>query len=168
MDLFASATKKQLLECAARLGLKGVSKLSREDLAGRIQVAFAGLAAGTAGGDEALPAPAGTAAPVNGGGPHGGGSFPQKFDLGRTKESEAMPKDIPWGYGYDRITAMPVDPVRLYVYWELTDDAIRGARTDLGAAGDRAWLNVRVYDITGRLFDGTNAHSYFDHRVERH
>ena len=25
-------------------------------------------------------------------------------------------------------------------------------------------MNLRVYDITGRLFDGTNAHSYFDHR----
>ena len=43
-DLFANATKKQLLDCAARLGLKGVSKLSREDLAGRIEVAFAWLA----------------------------------------------------------------------------------------------------------------------------
>ena len=42
-DLFARATKKQLLDCAARLGLTGVSKLSREDLAGRIEVAVAGL-----------------------------------------------------------------------------------------------------------------------------
>ena len=32
-DLFARATKKQLLDCAAALGMKGVSKLSREDLA---------------------------------------------------------------------------------------------------------------------------------------
>ena len=79
-----------------------------------------------------------------------------------------MPKDIPWGYGHDRITAMAVDPMRLYVYWEATDSAIAAARAGLGAAGERAWLNVRVYDITGRLFDGTNAHSYFDHRVERH
>src|SRR5262245_55986209 len=168
VDLFASATKKQLLDCAARLGLKGVSKLSREDLAGRIQVAFAGLAANTAGGDQPGPESVDTTAPVNGGGPQGGGMLPQKFDLGPTKESEAMPRDIPWGYGYDRITAMAVDPARLYVYWELTDDAIAGARAGLGGAGDRAWLNVRVYDITGRLFDGTNAHSYFDHRVERH
>ena len=79
-----------------------------------------------------------------------------------------MPTDIPWGYGYDRVTAMPVDPLRLYVYWEVTDNAIAAARAGLGPAGERAWLNVRVYDITGRLFDGTNAHSYFDHRVERH
>ena len=42
------------------------------------------------------------------------------------------------------------------------------ARAGLGAAGAGAWLNLRVYDITGRLFDGTNAHTYFDHRVERH
>ena len=164
-DLFATATKKQLLDCAARLGLTGVSKLSREDLAGRIEVAFAGLAGlpPTAPGDHDVVEPSGATPPAN-----GGGSFPQKFDLGPTPDGEAMPKDIPWGYGNDRITAMAVDPARLYVYWEATDSAIAAARAGLGPAGDRAWLNVRVYDITGRLFDGTNAHSYFDHRVERH
>jgi hypothetical protein len=165
-DLFARATKKQLLDCAARLGLTGVSKLSRDDLAGRIEVAIAGLRA-----PDSRAAPevvevgtpdAGATPPLN-----GGGSFPQKFDLGR-QDVVPMPKDIPWGYGYDRITAMAVDPMRLYVYWEATDGAIAAARAGLGAAGERAWLNVRVYDITGRLFDGTNAHSYFDHRVERH
>lgn len=163
-ELFAHATKKQLLDCAARLGIKGVSKLSREDLAGRIEVAFTGLS-GTpvAPGDHDVIEPAGSAAPLN-----GGGAFAHKFDLGPTADAEPMPKDIPWGYGYDRVTAMAVDPMRLYVYWEVTDSAIAAARAGLGAAGERAWLNVRVYDITGRLFDGTNAHSYFDHRVERH
>jgi len=163
-DLFAQATKKQLLDCAARLGLKGVAKLSREDLAGRIEVAFAGLAglppAPT--GDHAVIEPSGATTPVN------GGTFPPKFDLGPDQEVEPMPQDIPWGYGFDRVTAMAVDPARLYVYWEVTDDAIATARRNLGAAGERAWLNLRVYDITGRLFDGTNAHSYFDHRLERH
>ena len=168
VDLLAGATKKQLLECAARLGLKGVSKLSREDLVSRIQVAFAGLPGITTVGDEPVLEPAGETPPGNGGAPQGGGSFPQKFDLGPSSEGEPMPTDIPWGYGYDRITAMAVDPARLYVYWEITDAAIAAARAGLGAAGERAWLNVRVYDITGRLFDGTNAHSYFDHHVERH
>ena len=162
-DLFAHATKKQLLDCAARLGLTGVSKLSRDDLAGRIQVAYAGLRTAAAG-EAALDVPdAGT----NGAGPlNGGGAF-HKFDLGPSVDAEPMPKDIPWGYGTDRITAMVVDPLRLYVYWEATDESIATARAGLGAAGARAWLNVRVYDITGRLFDGTNAHGYFDHRVER-
>src|SRR5262245_19760224 len=104
-DLFARATKKQLLDCAARLGLKGVSKLSRDDLAGRIQVAFAGLQATpvTGGGADgaAFEAPSSAATPPL----NGGGSFPQKFDLG-SPDAQPMPKDIPWGYGYDRITAM--------------------------------------------------------------
>jgi hypothetical protein len=163
-DLFAGASKKQLLDCAARLGLKGVSKLSREDLAGRIQVAFAGLTGvSPAAAGAPVIEPAATPPPVN-----GGGAPTHKFDLGPSPDIEPMPKDIPWGYGYDRITAMAVDPLRLYAYWEATDGAIATARTGLGAGGERAWLNVRVYDITGRLFDGTNAHSYFDHRVERH
>jgi hypothetical protein len=63
---------------------------------------------------------------------------------------------------------MVIDPERLYVYWEVTDDAVAAARSGLGPAGTNAWLNLRVYDISGRLFDGTNAHSYFDHRIERH
>ena len=148
-QLFARATRKQLLDCAKRLGLQGVSALTKEELAGRVHVAFEGIRP--------------VAAPTN-----GGGSATHKFDLGPTRETEAMPQDIPWGYGQDRVTAMVIDPDRLYVYWEVTDDAITAARAGLGPAGANAWLNVRVYDITGRLFDGTNAHSYFDHRIERH
>src|SRR5262245_61624819 len=101
-DLFARATKKQLLDCAARLGLKGVSKLSREDLAGRIEVAIAGLRPPGAGGPPDVESVDGAGAQAGNG---GAGSFPQKFDLGRG-DDEPMPKDIPWGYGYDRITAM--------------------------------------------------------------
>jgi hypothetical protein len=77
------------------------------------------------------------------------------------------PEHIPWGYGHDRLTAMVVDPNRLYVYWEATDQAIEKARQGLGAGGKDAWLSLRVYDITGRIFDGTNAHGYFDIKVDR-
>jgi len=98
-----------------------------------------------------------------------------RIDKGRvTPPSDAdqeprapRPEHIPWGYGHDRITAMVVDPNRLYVYWELTDQAIETVRPGLGAGGKDAWLSLRVYDITGRIFDGTNAHSYFDIKVDR-
>src|SRR5215475_14537435 len=74
-ELFAHATKKQLLDCAARLGIKGVSKLSREDLAGPIEVAFSGLdGTAVAPGDHDVIEPAGATPPSN-----GAGSFPQKF-----------------------------------------------------------------------------------------
>jgi hypothetical protein len=77
------------------------------------------------------------------------------------------PEHIPWGYGRDRVTAAAVDPDRLYVYWEATDEGIALARAALGPAGPGAWLVVRVSDVTGVLFDGTNAHRSFDHRVGR-
>jgi hypothetical protein len=101
--------------------------------------------------------------------PHdGAGLFPQKFDLGPGGDNEPLPANIPWGYDVDRITAMVVDPERLFVYWEVTDAAIAAARVALGRGGPGAWLNVRVYDVTNRLFDGTNAHGTFDHKLERH
>jgi hypothetical protein len=62
---------------------------------------------------------------------------------------------------------MVVDPNRLYLYWELTDPAIDKARQGLGPGGKDAWLCLRIYDTTGRIFDGTNAHSYFDIKVDR-
>jgi len=76
------------------------------------------------------------------------------------------PRYIPWSYGKDRVRALAVDPDRLYVYWEVTDEARERARGGLGPGGATAWLNLRLYDTTGRLFDGTNAHSYSDHRIE--
>jgi len=74
---------------------------------------------------------------------------------------------IPWGYGRDLIKAMVVDPNRLYLYWEVTDPGIAKARQGLGPGGKDAWLSLRIYDTTGRIFDGTNAHGYIDIKVER-
>jgi hypothetical protein len=89
-----------------------------------------------------------------------------KFDLG-PGYAAAPPEHIPWSYGRDRITAMVVDPFTLYCYWEVSDEAISAGRAGLGRGGAEAWLNLRVYDVTGRIFDGTNAHQYADYRVAR-
>src|SRR4029079_3760988 len=93
-DLFSQATKKQLLDCAARLGLKGVSKLSREDLAGRIEVAFAGLAGlpPAATGDHAVVEPSGATPPA-----HGGGALPQTLALAPHPHRRGDAQRIPRG-----------------------------------------------------------------------
>jgi hypothetical protein len=182
-EMFRRCSRDQLLECARRLGLSKVTRLTKEALARRVHQAF-----------DKLPRPAVRAADAaakrkvttavtragsNGTHAKGGApsadpapdvfsSFPSKFDLGPGTEQAEPQRNIPWGYGQDRVTAMVVDPERMFVYWEVTDEAIARARRDLGRGGDGAWLNLRVYDVTGRLFDGTNAHSYFDHKVERH
>ncbi|MES1165511.1 MAG: hypothetical protein ABUR63_07135, partial [Verrucomicrobiota bacterium] len=172
-ELFQQATRKQLLDCAQTLGLTGVSKLVKEELAGRVKVAFDGLRAAIARSesepapsrkaDAAAPAadmktdgrtegrypsipvtaPGGNAevrppAPVN-----GPTALPSKFDLGPQAETEPMPANIPWGYDQNRVTAMVVDPERLYVYWEVTDDGFVTARKSLGRGGESAWLNLR-------------------------
>jgi hypothetical protein len=76
-------------------------------------------------------------------------------------------RQIPWGYGRDRVTAIAVDPDRLFVYWEVRDESIDAARERLGPAGARAALALRVYDTSGRIFDGDNAHAYFDQDIQR-
>jgi hypothetical protein len=188
-------TQRELLDVAKLLGLSKVSRLKKEALLARVWEVLAksvGVDAGvalphangqTARGDWDGPAKARTpvAAPASVPPPP---PSPQemresrpgsahKFDVGEgaepdlaalRAESEAS---IPWGYGRDRITAMPVDPDRLYAYWEVTDDAIARARTGLGAGGDTAYLCLRLYDITGRIFDGTNAHVYSDVGIDR-
>jgi hypothetical protein len=86
------------------------------------------------------------------------GGVPPSIDAG----------DLPWAYGEDRITALVRDPDSAYLYWEITDGGMTAARERLGPAGEHGWINLRVYDTTGRDFNGTNANDYFDIRVERH
>jgi hypothetical protein len=151
-----ACSRDQLLTFARQLGISGVTKLAKDPLAGRVAAALDALRTPVAGG-EAAEVSETTTGPL----------IPSKFDLGPEVTDAPMPQNIPWGYGYDRVTAMAVNPLRLFVYWEVTDAAIEAARKNLGAGGADAWLCLRVYDITGRLFDGTNAHSYFDEGVDR-
>jgi hypothetical protein len=94
-----------------------------------------------------------------------------KFELGphawtQTLDARERAQTIPWGYGRDRVTAMAVDPERLFVYWEVTDEAIAASRARL--SGDNSGtLVLRVHDVTGLLFDGDNAHHSFDLEIGR-
>ncbi len=140
-------TRRVLLECARCVGLAGIHRLTKAALARRVQQEL-----------ERLAALAGPPEPAD---------APHKFDLGSTSAGAHKQEDIPWGYGQDRVTAMAIDPERLYVYWEVTDQRLDQARPALGPGGRDAWLNLRVYDVTSRIFDGTNAHHYSDHAVSR-
>jgi hypothetical protein len=168
-------TQRQLFECAKRLQLKGVSKLGKDELAVRVAGDFAARLSPVgqepaarkstktpAGGN--LSAVVEKEAPAASDGADS--AWSHKFEV-REHSKDESPGTIPWSYAYERVTGMAVDPDRLFVYWEVTDDAIERARAGLGKGGQDAWLNLRIYDTTDRIFDGTNAHSYFDHRVER-
>ncbi len=62
---------------------------------------------------------------------------------------------------------MAVDPRELYVYAEITDQGLEQGRRALGAEGENAHLVLRVHDVTGRIFDGTNSHGFSEMEVDR-
>lgn len=179
LEVLLRRTREELGEAARKLGLAGVGRLRKEDLARRIHAALKKAApragkASPAPAKKARPAPAARRAPKAPARPRKKREEPEpetgarsKFDLGG-RVPEPRSEHIPWGYGQDRITILPVDPRRLFAYWEVRDESIEAARQALGRGGRDAWLNLRVYDITGRIFDGTNAHGYFDVKVDRH
>lgn len=117
--------------------------------------------------EAGAPASTAAAAPAEDHGPEQDPTSAAKLDLGPAGRTETHVAQIPWGYGQDRVTAAAVDPDRLYAWWEVTDVAIELARQRLGSKGAHADLALRVFDTTGLIFDGTNAHSWFDHRIDR-
>jgi hypothetical protein len=75
-----------------------------------------------------------------------------KFDVGiPTKDLSAkVPKDLPTGYGKDRIVVMVRDPYWLHSYWELTRHAIQRAEAALGQEWHASKPILRLLDVTSQ------------------
>ncbi len=80
-----------------------------------------------------------------------------KFDVGvPTKDLSAkVPRDLPAGYGKDRIVIMVRDPFWLHCYWELTRHAIQRAEAALGQEWHTAKPILRLLDVSSH--DTTSA-----------
>lgn len=63
----------------------------------------------------------------------------------------AFQEDLPQRYGRDTLVLQVRDPRWLHSYWELGD-----------AASHHDRLILRVYDVSLIIFNGNNAHSFFD------
>jgi hypothetical protein len=143
-------TRIKLLDLAKRAGLRGYSHLSKAALIQALGALTPRETPGAAPAPEtprpstALEAPPPTA----------------PTDV-RLNNEPALPAR----YGVTELVALPVDPVMVYLYWELTPDAIHTARRSLGAAWNGAVQALRGYDVAWIEFDGTNAHRQFDIEV---
>jgi hypothetical protein len=75
-----------------------------------------------------------------------------KFDVGvPTKDLSAkVPRDLPTGYGKDRIVVMVRDPYWLHAYWELTRHAVQRAEAALGQDWHGAKPILRLLDVTSQ------------------
>ncbi len=78
-----------------------------------------------------------------------------KFDIGTphvgvpTRDlSSRLPRDLPSGYGKDRIIVMVRDPYWLHAYWELTRGAITRAEAALGQEWHAARPILRILDVS--------------------
>jgi hypothetical protein len=81
-----------------------------------------------------------------------------KFDVGiPTKDLSAkVPKNLPAGYGKDRIVVMVRDPYWLHCYWELTRHAIQRAEAALGQEWHGARPILRVLDVSSHDITSTS------------
>src|SRR5207302_6589182 len=73
-----------------------------------------------------------------------------KFDVGVPPKdlSAKVPKDLPGGYGKDRIVVMVRDPYWLHAYWEVTRQAVSRAEAALGQEWHGAKPILRLLDVT--------------------
>src|SRR5438067_2077036 len=73
-----------------------------------------------------------------------------KFDVGApTKDLSAkLPRDLPSGYGKDRVVVMVRDPYWLHAYWELTHQSIQRAEAALGQDWHGAKPILRLLDVS--------------------
>lgn len=70
---------------------------------------------------------------------------------------------LPDSYGKTRIVLQIRDPYWGHVYWEIGPETRSELRTRLGEAGyAKAVYLLRIYDVTGRAFNGSNAAGYQD------
>src|SRR5262249_39399436 len=73
-----------------------------------------------------------------------------KYNVGMPHVSLAgrTPKDLPTGYGKDRIVVMVRDPYWLHCYWELTRHAVQRAEAALGQEWHSSKPILRLLDVT--------------------
>jgi hypothetical protein len=73
-----------------------------------------------------------------------------KYEVGAPTQdlSAKVPRDLPAGYGKDRIVVMVRDPYWLHCYWELTRHAIQRAEAALGQEWHTAKPILRLLDVS--------------------
>jgi hypothetical protein len=155
-------TKKELAELARKKGITGYRTLGKEALLAALS-RFAARASANKKKRHKPEKKARTAKkPVHRSRPQiaaahntGGASVEEqiersKYDVGvPTRDLSAkIPKDLPGGYGKDRIVCMVRDPYWLHCYWEVTRQAIQRAEAALAQAWHGARPILRLLDVS--------------------
>jgi hypothetical protein len=86
-----------------------------------------------------------------------------KYYLGEQRQERyQMPEELPAGYGRDKVVLQARDPWWIHAYWEVTCGSFDRLREGLRDSFFSAKRVLRVYDVSQIIFDGKNAHRFFD------
>ena len=87
-------------------------------------------------------------------------SHPETAPLRRT-----FPTDLPYQYDRDRMILQVRDPRWIHAYWEVAASTIERLKNELREDFFNAKSLLRVYDVSDIIFNGENAHRFFDIQV---
>ncbi len=86
-----------------------------------------------------------------------------KFSFLQAKQlPRPMPQDLAGGYNKDEIILQIRDPWWLYSYWEVTLNTWAKLKQQFKDIFHSAKKTLRVYDVSQKIFNGKNAHKFFD------
>jgi len=94
----------------------------------------------------------------------------QEMVVGQTKFSHpetipfrrTHPTDLPYQYDRDKIVLQVRDASWIHAYWEVTGSTFERLKNELQDEFTRAKRVLRVYDVSHIVFNGNNAHRFFD------
>ncbi len=159
-------TKEELYEIAREYGIKGRTKMTKEELVDalssntidieqtQVEASIFDLGTpviGIGASDKKLP----SSLDVNA----GKTSTFEKVEGYRIKSPFFDGDPLPESYGVNAMVLMPKNPQWAYAYWEITDETYNNIKN---SNGDRLALTIRLYDVTLKDFNGSNANAYFD------
>jgi len=90
-------------------------------------------------------------------------SHPQQWSGQRVS-----PQDLPGQYDSEKIVLCVRDPWWIYTYWQIRNSTWERLKFELGDVFYKAKKVLRVYDVSHIIFNGTNAHRYFDIDIDIH
>jgi hypothetical protein len=148
-DQFQDWTKQKLIELARREGIPGWHDMRKDELVQALRKHAARVRRRKA---HKVPVQRAAARNTSGSPSAEEQVESSKYDMGvPTRDLSAkVPKDLPAGYGKDRIVAMVRDPYWLHCYWELTRHAIQRAEAALGQEWHIAKPILRLLDVSSR------------------
>lgn len=137
-------TRTELLALAKRVGLRGRHEMDKAGLI-RALMALGALAAPSARKTPVAP-PAIEAAPT-------------ALSPAPEPQAPAHPPEpgLPERYGLTELVALPVDPLLVFLYWEVTAEAIEEVRDRLGRAWSDARMVLRCYQLGESPSNGGDA-----------